>query len=95
MDTYVNRNGVTINTGDYWVMESKPNMFQQGDESWVMKIITVQKNSLVPVQYVNWKRKGHGYSYSRTTDDFGSIANLRPATEEERLYFDKRYPVNE
>lgn len=90
MEKFLNKHGVEVVAGDYWVMDCPPNSVRKDDETWIMKIIQIQKNGLVPVHYVNWKRKGVGISESRTVDDFGEMSSLRRATDEEIKYYNRR-----
>lgn len=90
MNNIVNKNGIELAVGDYWTMVCPKNTFRKKDESWILKIFAIQPNGLVPVKYVNWKRNGKGFSFSRMVEDFGKISNLRKATEEEIKYFEKR-----
>ena len=90
MNSIVNKKGIEVKVGDYWIMVCPPNMVRRYDETWIMKITNIQDNGLVPVRYVNWKRKGKGMSYSRMISDFGFFSNLRKATINEMKYFDDR-----
>ncbi|MFO1442937.1 hypothetical protein KDN24_06865 [Bacillus sp. Bva_UNVM-123] len=85
----VNKYGVTVKSGDYWTMHSPANKYFP-DNTWIMRIDYIQENGLVPVDYVNWKKKGKGRSYSRMISDFGWLESLKPSTEEEIKYFNKR-----
>ena len=87
----INKHGVGVEVGQYWTMVVPPGEFFVKDESWIMKIVRVQENGLVPVEYVNWKRNGKGTSNSRMLSDFGEMKQLRRATQEEIEYFDKRW----
>ncbi|MGE7621716.1 hypothetical protein ACQKMD_01315 [Viridibacillus sp. NPDC096237] len=80
----INNHGVTVKKDDYWFMHSE-------SEPWLMKIEYIQENGLVKVKHVNWKRKGKGFNWSRMVSDFGWIPNLKPCTEDEIKYFDKRW----
>lgn len=91
MITYkINRHDTEVKIGDYWTMHSPANKFFP-DSTWIMRIRRIQENDLVPVDYVNWKRKGHGISNSRMLEDFGDMENLKPSTDEEIAYFEKRF----
>jgi hypothetical protein len=86
----LNKHGVEVKSGDFWTMDSPANKYFP-DKTWIMRIDYIQENGLVPVDYVNWKKKGKGRSYSRMKDDFGSWLSLRKSTEEEIKYFLKRF----
>jgi hypothetical protein len=89
-ETVVNCHGVELKSGDYWTMHSPASKWHP-DNTWIMKIAYIQDNGLVPVDYVNWKKKGKGRSYSRMIDQFGSFESLKPSTEEEIKYFNMRW----
>ncbi|MEK5209236.1 hypothetical protein [Psychrobacillus sp. FSL H8-0510] len=91
----INEHGVEVREGDFWTMVSPPNDVYPRDESWIMQIGTVREKYLGNVRYVNWKRKGDGYSSSRTIEDFGSFKNLRRSTPEEIAYFKKRLNIKD
>lgn len=88
-DNKINERGVDVKVGDYWTMHMPANRFFP-EETWIMCITRIQENGLVPVNYVNWKRKGRGKSYSRMLEDFGKLENLKQSTDEEIKYFNKR-----
>lgn len=87
MESIINKNGVEVKVGDYWTMER---IYDGVDTSWIMRIENIQVNGLVPVKYVNFKRKGKGLSYSRMVDDFGLMGALRRSTDKEIYYFNIR-----
>ena len=85
----MNKWGEHIEVGSIWFMK---NDFFGRDESWLAMVIDVGQFGIT-LEYVNWKRKGNGRTYSFRLDDMSLTTGqgaFKVATEEQEAYFHKR-----
>lgn len=86
----ISSTGMSITLNSYWTVEL-PAAPEYGikDGTYIIKIKSMMANGMITSSYVNYKRPGTG-SCSHNCDEWVPNGNIRPSTNDEIKYWNKR-----